>query len=336
MLKKLLALFAVAVIAVPACVPARKYEEEKQRRVSAEKSRDSLASLTANYDAKQKELDKQIEECRSEREKLKLDTQGCGMRYRILTMQYNQLTQNYELLLKQNKELMARQSSENTQLVGKLNMTQEELFRKEDSLKRLDISLKKQKTSLDSLNRELAKREMRVAELERALAQKDSAVNALRDKVKNALIGFEGKGLTVTQKNGKVYVSMDESLLFASGSTKVQPKGEEALKKLSGVLEQNKDINVMVEGHTDNVPMKGNGEIKDNWDLSVMRATSVTKILLGSSAVDPSRITAAGRGQYFPIASNETAEGRAKNRRTEIILIPNLDNLFQILEPTNH
>lgn len=331
---KLLGFIFVTLFVAASCVPARKYEEEKSRRVAAEKSLDSLKTKVADYDSKQAELDKQIKECNEERSKLKLDTMGCGMRYRILTMQYNQLTANYELLLKQNKDLMARQSNENTALVGKLNLTQEELFRKEDSLKKLDVSLKNQKRSLDSLNALLLKREMRVRELEKALAAKDSAVLALQTKVKNALVGFEGKGLTVTQKNGKVYVSMDEKLMFTTGSTVVQKDGITALEALAKVLIANPDINIMVEGHTDSDPMKGSGEIKDNWDLSVMRATSVTKVLI-KSGVDPKRITAAGRGEHFPVAPNDTPANKAKNRRTEIILIPNLDDLFKVLEPTN-
>jgi len=334
MTRKVVAAIVVAMFVLSSCVPQRKHQEALDRLSAAEKSRDSLKGLCVNYDAKQAELDKQIKECNSERDKLKVDTMGCGMRYRILTMQYDQLTANYELLLKQNKELMARQTSENTALVGRLNLTQEELFRKEDSLKKLDVSLKSQKRSLDSLNAILMKREMRVRELERALAAKDSAVLALQSKVKNALVGFEGKGLTVTQKNGKVYVSMDDKLMFATGSTAVQKEGVNALVALAKVLVANPDINIMVEGHTDNVPMKGSGEIKDNWDLSVMRATSVTKILI-QNGVDPKRLTAAGRGEHFPIDPANTPEARAKNRRTEIILIPNLDDLFKVLEPTN-
>lgn len=331
---KILAFTFTSLFLLAACVPQRIHEETKAKLASAEKARDSLKTLCSNYDAKQLELDKQFKDCNEERAKLKMDTMGCGMRYRILTMQYDQLTANYELLLKQNKDLMARQTSENSALVGKLNMTQEELFRKEDSLKKLDVSLKQQKKSLDSLNALLLKREVRVRELERALAAKDSAVTALQMKVKNALIGFEGKGLTVTQKNGKVYVSMDEKLMFATGSTAVQKDGIAALVALAKVLVTNPDINIMVEGHTDNVPMKGSGEIKDNWDLSVMRATSVTKILI-MNGVDAKRITAAGRGEHFPVAPNDSPENKAKNRRTEIILIPNLDDLFKVLEPTN-
>jgi chemotaxis protein MotB len=334
MTRKLVAATITTLLLLAACMPMSKVDIIKADLARAERARDSLQSLCINYDQKQTELDKQYKDCNEERAKLKSDTMGCGMRYRILTMQYDQLTANYELLLKQNKDLMARQSSENTALVGKLNGTQEELFRKEDSLKKLDVGLRQQKKSLDSLTALLLKREMRVAELERALASKDSAVNALQMKVKNALVGFEGKGLTVTQKNGKVYVSMDEKLMFATGSTTVQKEGVAALVALAKVLVTNPDINIMVEGHTDNVPMKGSGEIKDNWDLSVMRATSVTKILI-LNGVDPKRLTAAGRGEFFPVAPNDSPENKAKNRRTEIILIPNLDDLFKVLEPTN-
>ena len=142
----------------------------------------------------------------------------------------------------------------------------------------------------------------------------------------------EGKGLTITQKNGKVYVSLEESLLFATGKWTIEPKGIEVLKKLAKVLEQSPDINVLVEGHTDDVPMKGIGDVKDNWDLSAVRATSVVKIITQNSTVDPKRLTAAGRGEFFPIDGAKTKEARAKNRRTEIILTPKLDELLKVLE----
>jgi chemotaxis protein MotB len=278
-------------------------------------------------------MDRQLTENKKQITLLQSDTTGCGMRYRLLSSQYDQLTANYELLLKQNRDLMARTTNENTQLVGKLNMTQEQLIAKEDSLKRMDLNLKRQKHSLDSLTIELQKRELRVKELSAALASRDSAIVAINQKVKAALTGFEGQGLTVTQRDGKVYVSMEDKLLFASGSYKVAPKGEEALKSLAGVLVANPDINVMVEGHTDDVPYKGTGDIKDNWDLSVLRATTVVKILLqyGNGKIDAKRLTAAGRGEYFPIDPAKTAEARAKNRRTEIILTPKLDELYKVL-----
>jgi chemotaxis protein MotB len=180
--------------------------------------------------------------------------------------------------------------------------------------------------------KELEDRNARLIELQNVLAQKDQAVKELKEKVMNALTGFTNKGLTVHEKNGKVYVSMDEKLLFKTGQWSVDPNGQRALRDLSQLLAENTDINIMVEGHTDNVPMHGSGEVKDNWDLSVMRATAVTKILTQNVQLDPERIIAAGRSEYVPLTVNETAEGRQMNRRTEIILTPKLDELLEILE----
>lgn len=328
----LLALFVAGFMST--CVPARKYEEEKAKRESAEKELADAKAKADDYESKNKEMDRQLTENKKQITLLQGDTSGCGMRYRLLSSQYDQLTANYELLLKQNRDLMARTANENTALVGKLNLSQEQLIAKEDSLKRMDLNLKKQKRSLDSLTLELQKRELRVKELSDALVAKDSAVAAIFKKIDDALVTFKGQGLTVTKKNGKVYVSMEDKLLFASGSYKVAPKGEDALKSLSGVLVANPDINVMVEGHTDDVPYKGAGDIKDNWDLSVLRATSVVKIILkyGNDKIDPKRLSAAGRAEYFPIDPAKTAEARAKNRRTEIILTPKLDELFKVLD----
>lgn len=329
-----LALFVAFVFST--CVTSNKYEAEKANRIALEAERDKLKKENSDYATKSAELDRQLTENKRQTMLLQNDTLGCGMRYRLLSSQYDQLTANYELLLKQNKDLMNRQTNENSQLVGKLNVTQEQLIQKEDSLKRLDARLKGQKRSLDSLALELKKREARVLELQTALTRKDSAINAIQKKVKDALFAFDGKGLTITQKDGKIYVSMDEKLLFASGSIVVQAEGVKALKSLAKVLELNPEINIMVEGHTDDLDYKGTGDMKDNWDLSVMRATSVTKILLSSGNIDPKRITAAGRGEYFPIDSEKTTAGRAKNRRTEIILTPKLDEIFKVLNQSSN
>jgi chemotaxis protein MotB len=333
---KILGVAILSAFFLTTCVTARKFDEEKAKRVSAEAERDKLKAENSDYATKSAELDRQLAENKKQTMLLQNDTLGCGMRYRLLSSQYDQLTANYELLLKQNKDLMNRQTNENNLLVGKLNVTQEQLIQKEDSLKRLDLRLRGQKHSLDSLAAELRKREARVMELQNALNKKDSAINAIQMKVKQALLGFEGKGLTVTQKDGKIYVSMDEKLLFASGSIVVQPEGVKALKSLAKVLEQNPEINIMVEGHTDDLAYKGSGDMKDNWDLSVMRATSVTKILLSNGNIDPKRITAAGRGEYFPLDPAKTTDARAKNRRTEIILTPKLDEIFKVLDQSSH
>jgi chemotaxis protein MotB len=149
--------------------------------------------------------------------------------------------------------------------------------------------------------------------------------------LQKALVDFEGKGLEVEQRNGNVYVSMENKLLFGSGSWKVGSQGKKAIQELSKVLASNSDINVLIEGHTDNVPYQGNPQIEGNWDLSTKRATEVLKLILSSSSIDAQRLTAAGRGKFMPVASNETEAGRAKNRRIEVVLSPKLSNLSEMI-----
>jgi chemotaxis protein MotB len=320
-------------------VPQRQLEEEQSKRKNCESELAAAKAAKQSFETDLNETKQKLTDVEKRRSGLQNDTNILGTSLRLKSEQYTQLMGNYELLLKQNKELRNGMADENTKLSGQLNVTQEELLKKQDELKKLAAQLDQKQTELtqkqkdlDVLNVQLKQREARVTELETTLKQKDQAVADLKKKLSDALLGFEGKGLTITQKNGKVYVSMDESLLFASGSIKVETKGEEALKKVAKVLEQNPDINVMVEGHTDDVPMKGHGEIKDNWDLSALRATSIVKIIVNGANVDPKRLTAAGRGEYFPIDPAKTAEARKKNRRTEIILTPKMDEIFKVLE----
>lgn len=184
---------------------------------------------------------------------------------------------------------------------------------------------------LENSQLELNERSRRVDELEAMLRSREEAINNIRRKVADALTGFEGKGLSISIRNGNVYVSMEDKLLFRSGSFEIDPQGAQAVRDLASVLAQNPDINVMVEGHTDDVPYRPNGQLKDNLDLSAKRATTVVRLLLENSAISPSRIIAAGRGESLPIDPGKTAEARAKNRRTEIILTPKLDELMQIM-----
>ena len=188
--------------------------------------------------------------------------------------------------------------------------------------------LKELETSQMALN----ERSRRVNELEAMLRSREEAINAIRRKVTDALTGFDGKGLSISIKNGNVYVSMDDKLLFRSGSFEIDPNGARAVHDLATVLAQNPDINVMVEGHTDDVPYRPNGQLRDNLALSAKRATTVVRLLLENKGIAPSRIIAAGRGESLPVASGKTSEARAKNRRTEIILTPKLDELMQLMQ----
>lgn len=319
-------------VAFFSCIPARKYDELNAKYKTVSDSLNACRTFSKSAETQVNEQKTQLLQLEKQKFGLEKDTAIIGTNYRNLTSKYDKLNQINEQLLAQLAKLTQNANNENTKLVGQLQMTQEELLKKQDELKKLQLELELKKKNLDDLEKQLAAREARIKELEDMLKKKDQLLVDLKKKVSDALIGFEGNGLTVTQKNGKIYVSMEENLLFSSGSTKVQPKGIDALKKLSKVLETNPDINIMIEGHTDDQPMNGVGEIKDNWDLSVMRSTSVTKILLQGTSIDPKRITAAGRGEYFPIDPKKTSEARKKNRRTEIILTPKLDDLFKVLE----
>lgn len=178
---------------------------------------------------------------------------------------------------------------------------------------------------------QLAQRESRLRELENLIADKERAMSDLKKRLSDALLNFKGKGLTVEQRNGKVYVSMENKLLFRSGSWEVGAEGREAISQLGTVLAENPDIGVLIEGHTDNVPYSGKGSLKGNWDLSAKRATSIVQILEENPEILSQNLTAAGRGEFLPIAPNSTAEGRAANRRIEVILSPNLDAITDLL-----
>lgn len=313
------------------CVPQRVLEEKQTKLDNCEKELAAIKKSAQENETKLAELTELTEKNEKIIAGLKRDTAIVGSNNRNLSSKHEKLNTLNEQLMDRLNKLILGNEKDNAKLSSELQITQDNLLKKQDELKALELKLSKQQSDLETLSAELKKREARVNELEDILRKKDQAAADLKKKLSDALYNFENKGLTITQKNGKVYVSMDESLLFASGKTNVEPKGIEALKNVAKVLEQNTDINVMVEGHTDDVPMKGAGEIKDNWDLSVMRATSVTKIMLSNAAIDAKRITSAGRGEFFPLDNGKTAEARKKNRRTEIILTPKLDELLKVL-----
>ena len=189
-----------------------------------------------------------------------------------------------------------------------------------------------ERTQLDSLKNELASRIARVNELETIVAENEVLMSALKNTLTDALTSFEGNGLTVEQRNGKVYVSMENKLLFQSGSWSVGPTGKQAIKRLGTVLEANPEIAILIEGHTDTDPYIGNDNLSGNWDLSTKRSTEIVKLLLKNKRIKPENLTAAGRGEYAPLASNKSAAGKAKNRRIEVVLSPKLDKITQLLE----
>lgn len=286
--------------------------------------------LQLNNDLEEKEgkifiLETQLSELRN-------DSVQNGKALTILQDKYNELSDTYDLLTSKNSRYMADKAKETKKLLEQLEQAQTALFEKEDELNNLSNSLGIKEEELKLAEQELSARSIRVTELETIINRKDSMVTALKKSISKALIGLEGEGLTIEKRNGKVYISLEEDLLFASGKYVVNSGGVTALNKLATALSTQTDLEILVEGHTDNIPLSGKGLVKDNWDLSVMRATNVVKVLTKNQSLNPLQLTAAGRAEFVPIASNETKQGRSSNRRIEMILSPNLDDLFDLLE----
>ncbi len=239
----------------------------------------------------------------------------------------------YQAALNREQQLQAEVGQLNSSLTA-ANTRVDSLHSQINRISKQWDDAKKNAASLASManltQQQLEAERKRLADMRSIVEEQRQVTENLRKKMADALVGFSSSELSVFTKNGKVYVSLQENLLFPSGSAVVNPKGKEALGKLAQVLNSNPDINVMIEGHTDSVPIKGRYE--DNWALSVARSTAIVRILTNNYKVDPERITASGRSKYEPVDTNDTAEGRARNRRTEIILAPKLDELMRLLE----
>ncbi len=341
-----LIIISIAILSLGSCVPMSQFKETDQKKSEFSQERDKLKIQNERLVVDTTEMGAELRRLSGIYEELLDDTFQLGKSARRLNDLYKgALDMNKEL--SESKQALARGSAaEANKLLSELQAAQADLLKREDELSQLEQALNTKKKNLEELqseleannrileekNAELEARNKRLIELEAMLSRKDSAVNALKEKVAAALYQFEQDGLSVEVKNGKVYVSLEEQLLFKTGKSEIDPKGKSAIEKLAKVLEQNEDINIMIEGHTDDVPFKGKGPLVDNWDLSVKRATSIVRIITSSSTIDPQRLTASGRGEYVPIDPAKTKEARQKNRRTEIILTPKLDELFELLE----
>ena len=321
------------------CVPAKEFQTLQDKNLKCEEEREKFSIENESLNVRVSECDSKLKIIQKEVETLMADSVSRSVELVTLKQDLERITEKYNELQQLQSNLMQGNQKETRKVLTQLQITQKELQDKEDALKELERKLLLRKnnldnmqSNLDNLNKELEARNARLIELEKILKSKDSLVLALKKKVTDALYGFEGKGLSIKMLNGKVYVSLEENLMFKSGKYDVDPKGATALKQLIPVLEQNTDINIMVEGHTDDVPYKGKAELLDNWDLSTKRATTILRILVTGTKISPARVTAAGRSQYVPLEKGKTPEARQKNRRTEIILTPKLDELFKILE----
>ncbi|OBQ57230.1 OmpA family protein [Tamlana sp. s12] len=314
--KSVFTIFTMAILA--SCVSPKiykdleaKYAELKKENRKLNEDYESLLKSKAQAENDFKQTKKAYDETLAERNKLQAD-------YDATAANLEALKDSYAALEKNSSRAIASNSEKNRELLAELEAKEQ--------------ALSAEITRLERLKKELEDRSNRVAELESVIAAKDAAMNNLKDAISSALTDFEGKGLTVEQKDGKVYVSMENKLLFNSGSWAVGSEGRRAVQQLGNVLGQNPDIAVLIEGHTDNVPYTGNGPLTTNWDLSTKRATSIVNILRENKAINPENLTAAGRGEFAPIASNDSPSGRATNRRIEVILTPKLDELSKLLQ----
>ncbi len=322
----------IVVLFVASCVPAKHFQEMRDEKVLAEQERDSLLIANKKMDVKLTELEARISIMDKEIEELISDSTDRAVMLRNTRAELERVKRQFSDLQEAQEAILKGSARETTRLLQQLQTTQEDLMAREDRLKLIEKDLIEKEQVLEKMSADLDRRNARLIELENILARQDSVVTALHNTIASALRGFEGQGLAVYEKNGKVYVSLEEQLLFQTGSTVVDPNGVRALRDLAGVLEKNPDINVMIEGHTDDVPVIPGPRMRDNWDLSVLRATSIVRILLDGTTIDPRRLIVSGRGEHLPVDPGTTPEARRKNRRTEIILTPRLDELFRILE----
>jgi chemotaxis protein MotB len=315
------------------CVPGKKFRSLQDTNKLYINERDSLKTENLGLSMSKKELESKTASFEKNIEAMKQDLVKTQNERDKSKEEYNKLLGQVNDLQNAQEELIKGNVNETRKLLLELKAAQENLQKKEDLLRQLEQSLDAKKASLDEMTFELDKKNAKMTELEQILEAQKKIVQDLKTKVSEALLGFENKGLTVTVKNGKVYVSLDEKLLFKTASWEIDANGKNALKNLAGVLEKNPDIQITIEGHTDNVPFNpSGGQLTDNWDLSVKRATTVVRVLLEGSKIDPKRLTASGRSQYLPVDENSTSDARQKNRRTEIILTPDLTELYRLFD----
>jgi chemotaxis protein MotB len=318
MIRKI-ALACVVLCLTTSCVSKKIYQDLENKYADLKKEHNALSdeNTTLKTDKNQLETDKnklqsELDKTKAERDKLAAD-------YAATKKNLDNLKASYAALEKDSNDALEANINKNRQLLAELEAKQKALAAEQDRLNKLKKDLEASST--------------RLAELEKMMADKEAAMKKLKETLSKSLKAFEGKGLTVTEKDGKVYVSMENKLLFESGSWTVGAEGKKAVDLVGKVLGDNPDISVLIEGHTDNDKITGTigGGVENNWDLSTKRATAIVNILSANAKIKKENLTAAGRGEYAPLMSNESAEGKAKNRRIEIILTPKLDEISKML-----
>lgn len=315
----ILGLLALTII-LGSCVPAKKYNDLVAKEKNCQDELKKYKTSALDNEANVKTLQKRSTLMKKNIEQLKSDTSDLGQKYRLNKSKYNKVLADNKMMESQIEHIKDSDAKQLARMRSNLEEKMIETQRKEDELLALEKELKDKQITLD-------KRQQRVAELEEIIARQDQAVQEIKSKISQALRGFEDKGLTIKEKNGKIYVSLEAKLLFASGSTKVESNGKKAVIQLAKAVQDEKQLEIIVEGHTDDDPLKSASHPKDNWELSVLRATSVVEIMIDNSSLDAGRLAASGRSKYHPV----DPANKAKNRRIEVIISPNLDELYKMI-----
>ncbi|MEY2739435.1 MAG: hypothetical protein RL259_1344 [Bacteroidota bacterium] len=318
MIRKI-ALACVVLSLTTSCVSKKIYQDLENKYADLKKEHNALSDENGALKTTKNQLELDKANLQTELDKTKSERDQLASDYAATKKSLDNLKASYAALEKDSNEALEANINKNRQLLAELEAKQKALTAEQDRLTKLKKDLEASST--------------RLAELEKMMADKDAAMKKLKETLTKSLKAFEGKGLTVTEKDGKVYVSMENKLLFESGSWTVGAEGKKAVDLVGKVLGDNPDISVLIEGHTDNDKITGTigGGVENNWDLSTKRATAIVNILSANAKVKKENLTAAGRGEFAPLLSNETAEGKAKNRRIEIILTPKLDEISKML-----
>jgi chemotaxis protein MotB len=320
--------FAFLFILMTSCITQKQYEDMSQQVNSLQLENEELLSSNHDLIAENKDIEREVETLNQRINRLVSDTMAYGKSIRRLNAQYDRMINVQKELEGTYSSGLSQQENTNRALIGELELSRSELLKYEDSLRKLESDLEVERLNLEKSQEELALKEQRIKELNEVLEMKNSYMKMLRTKIEAALFSLKGEGLSLEQKQGKIYVRMDASLLFPSGSVIMNEKGKNAIISLAKSIEDQQDLQIVIEGHTDTDAVNPGGKYNDNWELSVLRATTVTKIMIANSNIDPLILTASGQSEYHPVDPSD----KSKNRRIEIILSPNLDILFSILE----
>ena len=315
---KRISLVALTLVLISSCVSPKIYKDLESKYANLKQANRKLADENEDLLFDKTKAENELKQLKADYAQVLAQRNKLQGDFDATKANLDALKSSYDALEKNSSASIAANSEKNRELLAQLEAKEQ--------------ALAQENQRLEKLKQELANRSNRVAELEKVISDKDAAMTALKEAISKALTDFEGKGLTVEQRDGKVYVSMENKLLFSSGSWAVGTEGRRAVQQLGTVLATNPDIAVLIEGHTDNVPYQGSGQIVGNWDLSTKRATAIVTILRENASINAENLTAAGRGEFAPIATNDTPEGRAKNRRIEVILTPKLDELTKLLK----